>query len=124
MEKGNNILILIDGAAVAGCRANEIQVGGELIEIASPDTGQWRTFIAGRKEWSFTSGWLVTTHADLKRLLWQGRTVTVRIIGRGDSTGLTGTAIVQQCNMNSNVGNLAQGSFSFKGSGPLEEEEA
>lgn len=124
MEKGNNILILIDGAAVAGCRANEIQVGGELIEIASPDTGQWRTFIAGRKEWGFTSGWLVTTRADLKRLLWQGRTVTVRIIGRGDSTGLTGTAIVQQCNMNSNVGNLAQGSFSFKGSGPLEEEEA
>ena len=122
MEKGNNILILIDGAAVAGCRANEIQVGGELIEIASPDTGQWRTFIAGRKEWGFTSGWLVTAHADIKRLLWQGRTVTVRIIGRGDSTGLTGTAIVQQCNMSSSVGNLAQGSFSFKGSGPLEEE--
>ena len=124
MEKGNNILILIDGAAVAGTRANEIQVGGELIEIASPDTGQWRAFIAGRKEWGFTSGWLVTTHADIKRLLWQGRTVTVRIIGRGDSTGLTGTAIVQQCALTSSVGNLAQGSFSFKGSGPLEEEEA
>ena len=119
---GNNVLIYVNGSAVAGTRSNEIQTDGGLIEISSPDTGEWAAFIAGRKSWSFSSSWLVTTSTDLKRLLQVGTTVTIRIIGRGDSIGMTGTAIITTCKVTATCGNLVNGSFAFKGTGALTEE--
>ena len=121
---GNNILIYIDGAAVAGTKSNEVQSNRELIEIASPTSGEWREFITGRKDWGFTISWLVSSHQDIEQLLLNAGTVTVRIIGRGQETGLTGSAIVQSCKMTFTRGNLAQGSLQLKGSGPLTQEQA
>lgn len=119
---GNNILIYVGGAAVAGTRSNEIQTSAEMIEIASPDTGQWKAFLAGRKEWSINSAWLVTAAADVKRVLQVGTTVTIRVVGRGESAGMTGQAIVQTCKVTATRGNLANGSFIFRGTGALTEE--
>lgn len=119
---GNNILIYVGGVAVAGTRSNEIQTSAEMIEIASPDTGQWKAFLAGRKEWSINSAWLVTAAADVKRVLQVGTTVTIRIVGRGESAGMTGQAIVQTCKVTATRGNLANGSFIFRGTGALTEE--
>ena len=121
---GNNILIYIDGAAVAGTKSNEVQTNRELIEIASPTSGEWREFITGRKDWGFTISWLVSSHADIQQLLLSAGVVTVRIVGRGQSLGLTGRAIVQSCKMTFTRGNLAQGSLQLKGSGPLTAEQA
>ena len=121
---GNNILIYIDGAAVAGTKSNEIQSNRELIEIASPTSGEWREFIAGRKDWGFSISWLVSSHSDIQQLLLSAGVVTVRIVGRGQSLGLTGSAIVQTCKMTFTRGNLAQGSLQLKGSGPLTQEQA
>ena len=119
---GNNILIYIDGAAVAGTKSNEVQSNRELIEIASPTSGEWREFITGRKDWGFTISWLVSSHSDIQQLLLSAGVVTVRIVGRGQSLGLTGRAIVQSCKMTFTRGNLAQGSLQLKGSGPLTQE--
>ena len=121
---GNNILIYIDGAAVAGTKSNEVQSNQELIEIASPTSGVWRQFIAGRKDWGFTVSWLVSSHQDIEQLLLNAGVVTVRIVGRGQSLGLTGKAIVQTCRMTFTRGNLAQGSLQLKGNGPLTKEQA
>ena len=121
---GNNILIYIDGAAVAGTKSNEVQSNRELIEIASPTSGEWREFITGRKDWGFTISWLVSSHQDIEQLLLSAGVVTVRIVGRGQETGLTGKAIVQTCRMTFTRGNLAQGSLQLKGSGPLTQETA
>ena len=121
---GNNILIYINGAAVAGTKSNEVQSNRELIEIASPTSGEWREFIAGRKDWGFTVSWLVSSHSDIQQLLLSAGVVTVRIVGRGQSLGLTGRAIVQSCKMTFTRGNLAQGSLQLKGSGPLTTEQA
>lgn len=121
---GNNILIYIDGAAVAGTKSNEVQSNRELIEIASPTSGEWREFITGRKDWGFTVSWLVSSHSDIQQLLLSAGVVTVRIVGRGQSLGLTGRAIVQSCKMTFTRGNLAQGSLQLKGSGPLTAEQA
>ena len=121
---GNNILIYVNGAAVAGTKSNEIQSNRELIEIASPTSGEWREFIAGRKDWGFTIAWLVSSHSDIQQLLLAAGTVTVRIVGRGETLGLTGSAIVQTCRMTFTRGNLAQGSLQLKGSGPLTQETA
>ncbi len=116
---GNNILIYVNGAVVAGTRSNEVQVGRDMIEIANPDDGQWKKFIAGRKEWSISVAWLVTSYADINKLLIEDSEVTVRIGGRGQSGGLVGGAIVQTCKMTLTRGNLANGSLVLKGSGAL-----
>jgi predicted secreted protein len=121
---GNNILIYVNGTAVAGTKSNEVQSNRELIEIASPTSGEWREFIAGRKDWGFSISWLVSSHQDIEQLLLSVGVVTVRIVGRGQSLGLTGSAIVQTCKMTFTRGNLAQGSLQLKGSGPLTQEQA
>lgn len=120
---GNNILIYVNGAVVAGTRSNEVQSNRELIEIASPTSGEWRQFITGRKDWGFTVSWIVSSHSDIQQLLLNAGVVTVRIVGRDQSTGLTGSAIVQSCKMTFTRGNLAQGSLQLKGSGPLTAEQ-
>lgn len=119
---GNNILIYVGGSLVAGTRSDEIQTDAGLIEISSPDTGDWAAFIAGRKTWAFSQSWLLPAAADLSRLLQVGTTVTIRIVGRGESLGLTGSAIVRTCKITNTRGNLANGSFAFQGTGPLTQE--
>ena len=116
---GNNILIYVGGSLVAGTRSDEIQTDAGLIEISSPSTGEWAAYIAGRKTWAISQSWLLPAAADLSRLLQVGTTVTIRILGRGASVGLTGTAIVRTCKITNTRSNLANGSFVFQGSGPL-----
>ena len=120
---GKNIIIYVGGEPVAATRSNEIQCGCELIEISSPDSNEWREYIAGRKEWSLSIGWLVTTHSDLTKLLTVGTTVSITIGtgggGGGIIAGLYGTAIVQSCKLTATVGNLAQGGLQLKGTGEL-----
>lgn len=119
---GKNIIIYVAGEPVAATRSNEIQVGCELIEISSPNSDSWREYIAGRKEWSLSIGWLVTTHSDLTKLLTVGTTVSITIgtgTGSGIAAGLYGTAIVQSCKLTATVGNLAQGGLQLKGTGEL-----
>lgn len=119
---GNNVLIFVDGALVAGTRSDEIQTDCGLIEIASPDTGQWAAYIAGRKTWAINQSWLLPAASDLGRLLQVGTTVTIRILGRGAAKGLTGQAIVKTCKITNTRGNISNGSFAFQGTGPLTQE--
>ena len=126
MEQGNNILVIMNGTAIAATRSDEIQTECGMIEIASPDTGDWAAFMAGRKSWSISNGWLVVSTAysadDLEKLLLVGTTVTIRIKGRDQTYGLTGTAIVKTCTVRGTRGNLASGSFTFQGTGALTKE--
>ena len=119
---GNNVLIYVDGSLVAGTRSDEVQSGCETIEIANPSSGDWRQFIVGRKEWSISQSWLLPAASDLGRLLQVGTTVTIRILGRGESLGLTGQAIVKTCKITNTRGNISNGSFAFQGTGALVEE--
>ena len=128
MVNGNNILIYAtyNGStqAVAATRSLSVQVGAEMIEIASPDSGAWRAYLAGRKNWAINVGWLVSAISDIDKLLLAAQQVTIRIVGRGQTYGLTGTALVQTARVDSNVGNLANGSFMFQGTGALSKETA
>ena len=124
---GNNIFISLgtDTAPIAGTRSDSIKTKNKLIEVSSPTTGQWEVYIAGRSRWSFTVGWLLSAGGDLAKLLTVGTTYTINIYRRaadGATTKrLTGTAICEECNIQSNRGNLVQGSFTFCGTGALEE---
>ena len=118
---GNNIIVFMNGQAIAGTKSDEIQVDCETIEIASATDQEWVHLISGRKSWSLTVGWLVLANQDVRKALLVGSTVTIKIKGRGesDSNGVTGAAILKTVKITATRGNLAQGSFAFVGNGPL-----
>ena len=118
---GNNIIVFMNGTAIAGTKSDEIQVDCETIEIASETDQEWVHFISGRKSWSLTVGWLVLANQDVRKVLLAGSSVTIKIKGRGesDSSGLQGAAILKTVKITATRGNLAQGSFAFVGNGPL-----
>lgn len=119
--QGNNILVLRNGTAIAGTISDEIQAGSELLEISSPTSGDWKEFMAGRKEWSLNVSFLVTQNGDISMLLVTGTTYRLQIKPRNSSLGsVSGNAILKVCKITSTKGNLAQGSFQFVGTGPLE----
>ena len=118
---GNNIIVYMNGTAIAGTKSDELQVDCETIEIASATDQGWTHYISGRKSWSLNGGWLVLANQDVRKVLLAGSVVTVKIKGRGesDSSGVTGAAILKTVKITATRGNLAQGSFAFIGNGPL-----
>lgn len=128
---GNNIFISLDSTAsttpFAATRGNKIQTECETIEISSPIIGDWKQFIAGRKEWSFSVDWLVVASGtgvknSLEALLEVGKSYTITICDRLGTTAtarLTGSAICTDATINAVRMNVATGSFSFKGNGAL-----
>ena len=123
---GKNIYISIgegSGATIiAGCRSDEIQVGTELIEISSPTSGKWREYLAGRSEWSFTTSYLVMANSQVQDLLKTGTKVNVSIVsneGTATVVLLQGEAFIKSAKQTFTLGNLAQGSFQFVGTGEL-----
>ena len=119
--QGNNIIVLMNGQAIAGTKSDELQVDCETIEIASATDQEWTHYISGRKSWSLTVGWLVLANTDVRKVLLAGSVVTIKIKGRGesDSSGVSGSAILKTVKITATRGNLAQGSFAFVGNGPL-----
>ena len=118
---GNKIIVKVGGTAIAGAKSCEISIKGDQIETASPTTGEWRDFIAGRKEWSVTCGHLIpASGTPLKSNAAMVNTVVTLII-ETDMTGdtLTGQAIVETWKASGAVGNLATGTFQFRGKGAL-----
>lgn len=118
---GNNIIVLMNGQAIAGTKSDELSVDSETIEIASATDQEWTHYISGRKSWSLTVGWLVLANTDVRKVLLAGSVVTIKIKGRGDSdsSGVSGSAILKTVKITATRGNLAQGSFAFVGNGPL-----
>lgn len=121
-KNGNDILVYMNGVAIASARSAEVRVDGELLEVASPTQGDWREFLAGRKEWDVQVGYLVVANADLAKLIQVNQKVTLIINGRTATAanGLIGSAFISTAKQTYNRGSLIQGSFAFKGSGPLE----
>ena len=120
-KNGNDILVYMNGVAIASARSAEVRVDGELLEVASPTQGDWREFLAGRKEWDVQVGYLVVANADLAKLIQVNQKVQLIINGRtsGDTPGLIGSAFIKTAKQTYNRGSIIQGSFAFKGSGPL-----
>lgn len=121
---GKKLLIRLDGAVIGGTqlsaeRSNEIQTQCEVIETSSPLQGSWRNFIPGRKDWSVTVNWLVPAVANITELLKVGNVYTLTECDTNGNVLLTGSAICQTCIITATLGNLIQGSFSFRGTGPL-----
>ena len=121
---GNNILVYrkigTTYTPIAATKSNEITVGCDTIEIASPSQGAWKKSIAGRKEWTINVSFLVLNvstgqNASVTELLNVGTTYDIQFAGRNAAGGVAGTAILTQCKITATKGNLAVGSFVFTG---------
>lgn len=117
---GNTLLVYMGDSLIAGTKSNEIQCGCETIEVSSPSQGQWRSFIAGRKDWSVNVSYLVTAVSDVENnILTVGQTYTLNMYDRTGWLILTGQAICTTCKITATIRNLITGSFVFKGNGAL-----
>ena len=119
---GKNLKILtpITGgyaAVVAGARSCEVSVDGDQMEVSSPNDGAWQHFIAGRKGWSISVGYLMSVGTFPSEAAMVNTTVTV-VVSDG-TTMMQGQAIVKSWKATGNLVNLANGSFVFLGNGPL-----
>lgn len=121
-HQGKDLLIWLDGVALANSKSCNIDMDCEVIETCSPDDGGTKHFIPGRKSWKVTASCLVEAEGTpVKRLLSQsGKVFTIQVKSRtlSDDT-LTGQAICTSCKITGTKGNLTQGSFTFQGSGEL-----
>lgn len=120
MLNGNDIFISRDenGAPIASTRSNEIISECEIIEKSSPTIGRWRKYISGRKGWSFTTNWLVTSGSNVTKLLNVGTRYFITVYSRATPSNisvLTGYAICTKATITSTCGSIAKGTFSFIG---------
>lgn len=116
---GNYIVISVNGTPIAACKSGELQNGCEAIEIASATQQTFKEFLAGRAEWSVNANYLVTTAANLEDVLLVRSTVTISIADRAGTVTMQGQAIVTGCKQTYTRGNIANGSFQFKGTGAI-----
>ena len=118
---GNNIIVYRDGYAIAATRSNEIQTDAETIEIASATQQEWEESIVGRKSWSITTNFLVTTNSssNVVNVLRNGERCLLSIRDRNGNVLIQGNAICTSCRVTLSRGNLSQGVFTFRGNGPL-----
>ena len=122
MIHGRNLIIKVNGTAIAGARSCDINISGEEIEVANTTKDKWRVFITGREEWSVTCNHLLPASGTPLRSSKDMVNTTVTIMMESGRYGdvLTGQAIVKSWRTTGTLGNLAQGTFSFRGSGPLQ----
>lgn len=61
---GRNLIIKADGEALAASKSCTIDIQSDDIEVSSPLTGIWKTYIAGRRSWKVSASGLVTVPVD------------------------------------------------------------
>lgn len=123
---GKDITVIIaqDGTALASTRikSNDIKTKCDVIEKASASQQTWKEFVAGRSEWSINVGYLVLAAPQVRNVLLVRQTFDLTLTASdGTSTStLTGKAILTTADIKANTGSLAQGTFAFQGTGPLQ----
>lgn len=114
-------MVIMGGTAIAGAKSCEIVIQDEEMEVSSATQGEWREFISSIKDWSASCGHLLpasgTPMKSAAAMIGQKVTITFQTDMTGDT--LTGQAIVKQWKTAGAVGNLATGTYQFRGSGAL-----
>lgn len=116
---GNNLIIYVDGVAVAAAKSCTVTM--EVGSIDTAGSGRTKASMPTVKDWSVKTSVLVTSLNGHFALSGKVR-LSVVVVDGGEITTdrMTGEAIVTSANVSAAVGNLVQGSFSFKGTGALE----
>lgn len=119
---GKDIIVILsqNGTPMASTaiKSDDIQTQVNAIEKASATQQAWEEVIPGRKRWSFNCNYLVLTSAKLRDVLMAGQYFDITL--RSENVTLTGQALLTDCKQTHTVNSLCQGSFTFRGNGPLQ----
>ena len=121
---GKDVIMTLSqgGTALANTKIKSQSIKAQcgVIEKASSTQQDWVEVIAGRKSWSLTVRYLVLSGSQVKDVLKVGQTFSVTMNESGSTTNkVSGTAILSAVDAEYPTGNLAQGTFTFTGSGAL-----
>ena len=116
-------LILLDtsnNTVVAAAKSIEINVKCDTVERTSANSGLFREYITGRKDWNFQVSSLVTSSQFSGAKTMVGTTYAVKFSLQGSTAALmSGNAICTQAKITDQKGSIAKGSFVFQGTGAL-----
>ena len=121
MIHGRNLIVSIDGLAIAGATSCELSVAQEFIKACSPTDSRTFKKIPTIYDWSISVDCLVPTSylsGSLIDKLTRGTEVLLTFTD-GSSNIRAGFAYVMRCNESGPVGGLAKFSASFDGNGTL-----
>ena len=121
---GKDVILTLSqgGTALANTKikSQSIKAQCAVLEKASSSQQDWVEVIAGRKSWTLTVRYLVLSGSQVKDVLKVGQTFSVTMNESGSTTNkVSGTAILSAVDAEYPTGNLAQGTFTFTGSGAL-----
>lgn len=74
---GNNLIVSVGNTTIAAAKSCELNVAADTIEVASPDIGDWRAFVVGRKNWNVSVGYLLTPLYATRRPTLVGESVAL-----------------------------------------------
>lgn len=121
MIHGRNLIVALDGVAVAGAKSCSLQLSQNFIEACSPSSGRTRDKIPTTYDWSVSVDCLIPDKnlpVSLKDKLIAG-TKCLLTLTDGDGDDRYGVVYVKSCDESGTVGSLATFKASFEPSGPL-----
>jgi hypothetical protein len=98
--KGNDLILSLDGAAIAAAKSCDIKIDTDAQEVANATSGQWRKYRLGRSGWNITSGGLLTSLTNARRL--QRSTVALTVSRRNMPAGLLFDGFVAPASVDEN----------------------
>lgn len=121
---GKDVILTLSqgGVALANTRIKSQSIKSQcgVIEKASSTQQNWVEVVAGRNSWSLTVRYLVLSGSQVKDVLKVGQMFDITMNEYGSTTNkVTGTALLSAVDAEYPTGNLAQGTFTFTGSGAL-----
>lgn len=121
MLNGRDLIIYegIPAIAIAAAKSCSIAVHADVEETSSPSSSTDRTFVPGRTTWEISVSTFVLAVPQFTLKPGQIYTLSWKLRDSYFATAQKGTAICTDAQVDATVGNLAQGSLKFKGSGPI-----
>ena len=123
---GRNLIIKVNGVAVAASKSCTVTVSAETLKVSSPQDGKWEYSIPARESWKVQANSLFIAASPSDTVIKSNIShvgsvieLSVTVNDYANDT-VSGTAICKQFSATGTVGSLLQGSFQWEGTGPLE----
>ena len=122
MILGEHLQIAIGGTPLAASKSCNVNKSQSFIEVASPTSGRWKSFVPQKLGWRISSDCLLATMDAYKTLdaAWKaGTALNIRFHDTEYNANEIGTAYIENLDLVATKGNLAKMSVSLRGSGAL-----
>ena len=121
MIHGRNLIVSIDGTAIAGAKSCSLEISQEFLKVCSPTASRVFDKLPTTYDWSMSVDCLIASSSlpkHLTDLLIKGTKVLLTF-SDGSDQRRAGYAYVKSCNQTGSVGSIAKFSASFESSGEL-----